>query len=180
MEGAANAFSYFMSKALSPRLNSVPPARMSFFHQQLSPTSKSRRKFKSHLKRLKDKMRPRDRIVLHLIDEITKSGCNPQSQSPLYKIPAEIREEIFSYVLSESDSKDTISQHDYWYRPDYLSFRFIDTNLLRTCRQVWVETYTLPRRNVSQRIWLGTDERRPPRSKKSEYLRLLKLNISTI
>jgi hypothetical protein len=170
MKGAANALSYFINRAISPRLDNS--AQMSFFHQTLSPNSKPRRKFKTQFKRLKDKMRPRDRILLNLIDEITRSGCNPQSQSPLYKIPAEIREEIFSYVLSESDGKDAISPHDYWYRPDYPSFRYIDTNLLQICRQVWVETYTLPRRNVSPRIWLGTDERRPPRSKESDYHRL--------
>ncbi|TID20148.1 putative oxidoreductase [Venturia nashicola] len=98
-----------------------------------------------------------------MIDEIKNSGCSPQSQSPLFKIPGEIREQIFFYVLSESDGTEAISQHDYCYRPDYPSHRYIDTALLRTCRQIWVETYTLPRRNVSPRIWLGSTDRQSPR-----------------
>ncbi|KAE9989539.1 hypothetical protein EG327_002581 [Venturia inaequalis] len=124
---------------------------------------KPRPKLRARSRHLMDKMRRRERVLLNLIDEIKKSGCNPQSQSSLFKIPGEIREHIFAYVLSESDGTDEISQHDYWYRPDYPSHRYIDTALLQTCRQVWVETYTLPRRNVSPRIWLGSTNRESPR-----------------
>lgn len=180
MEAAANAISFFIRRALpfrSSHSDSRTPTaslQQTSSHQQVESRRdggqmpKPRQKPRPRSRRLMDKMRRREKVLLNLIDEIKKSGCNPQSQSPLFKIPGEIREHIFSYVLSESDGLNDISQHDYWYRPDYPSYRYIDTALLRTCRQIWVETYSLPRRNVSPRIWLGSTEREAPRSKKSK------------
>lgn len=178
MEGAANAISFFIRRALpfrsshSDNRTRKASTHRTSSHQQAErlrdggQMPKPRQKLRSRSRRLMNKMRRRETTLLNLIDEIKKSRCDPQSQSPLFKIPGEIREHIFSYVLSESDGREAISQHDYWYRPDYTNHRYIDTALLRTCRQVWVETYTLPRRNVSPRIWLGSTEREPPRSKR--------------
>ncbi|QDS76826.1 hypothetical protein FKW77_002903 [Venturia effusa] len=179
MEGASNAISSFIKRAISFRTadNRRPVAsshRASpFQHSERrkgdhhledgNQMPKSRQKLPSGSRRLMNKLRRREATLLNLVDEISKSGCHPQLQSPLFKLPGEIREHIFSYVLSESDGRESISQHDYWYRPDYPSHRYIDTALLRTCRQVWVETYALPRRNVSPRIWLGSSDRESPR-----------------
>lgn len=178
MEGAANAISFLIKRTLSFRLSHFDDrSQIAASHQTLShrrserlgdsvQMPKPRQKLRSRSRRLMNKKQRSKATLLNLIDEIKKSGCNPQSQSPLFKIPGEIREQIFSYVLSESDGREAISQHDYWHRPDYPSHRYIDTALLRTCRQVWVEAYTLPRRNVSPRIWLGSTNRESPRSKK--------------
>lgn len=95
-----------------------------------------------------------------------KFPCNPQLQSPLFnKIPAEIRAFIFELTLSEADGRTAISPSDYWYRPDYTHYRYIDTRLLLTCRRIWLETYTIPRCKVINQVWLGDVRRRSLRRK---------------
>jgi hypothetical protein len=88
---------------------------------------------------------------------------DPQQQCPLFNIPAEIRNDIFSYVVAEQDGATAIKPTDYWYRPDYTHFRYIETALLRTCRRVWLETHALPRQHITRRVWAGGQERRPDR-----------------
>lgn len=86
-----------------------------------------------------------------------------QSNCPLFEIPAEIRNDIFSYVVTEQDGATAIRQTDYWYRPDYTHYRYIETALLRTCRRIWLETHALPRQHITRRIWSGSNDRRPAR-----------------
>ena len=103
--------------------------------------------------------------LLKMLQKLKTVPCNPQLQSPLFnKIPPEIRNQIFAYVLAEQDCAAEIPEYCYWYRPDYTRHRYIDVALLRTCRKIWLETYALPRINVTERIWLGWLARRPARS----------------
>jgi hypothetical protein len=103
--------------------------------------------------------------LLKMLQKLQTVPCNPQLNSPLFnKIPPEIRNYIFAYVLAEQDGATSIPEYCYWYRPDYTRYRYIDTALLRTCRKIWLETYALPRINVTERIWLGGLGRRPSRS----------------
>jgi len=101
-----------------------------------------------------------------MLATIQKQGFHRQAQSPLFSaLPAELRTHIFAYALAERDGATAISEESFWYRPDYTHYRCIDTVLLRTCRAVWLETFAIPRRNVSFRLWLGGGDRMAPRRK---------------
>src|SRR5215469_12343860 len=101
--------------------------------------------------------------LFKMLQKLQSIPCNPQLQSPLFnKIPPEIRNHIFAFVLAEQD-RAAIPDYCYWYRPDYTHHRYIDTALLRTCRKIWLETYALPRINMTERIWLGWQSRQPSR-----------------
>lgn len=103
--------------------------------------------------------------LLKMLQKLQNVPCNPQLQSPLFnKIPPEIRNHIFAYVLAEQDSAEAIPESSYIYRPEYTCYRYIDTALLRTCRKIWLETYALPRINLTERIWLGVQDRKALRS----------------
>ena len=66
---------------------------------------------------------------------------NPQSASALFsQIPAEIRHLIYEFALLASpDPLRPFSKHSWHYRPGYTHARLINTNLLLTCRRVYLE-----------------------------------------
>jgi hypothetical protein len=100
--------------------------------------------------------------LLRMVQKLQSITCDPQLQSPLFnKIPPEIRNQIFAYVLAEQDGATSIPEQCYYYRPEYTRYRYIDTALLRTCRKIWLETYALPRINLTERIWLGQMANQP-------------------
>jgi hypothetical protein len=106
------------------------------------------------------------RIQLSRLLESLSSGqaeFNSQEQCPLFNIPAEIRNNIFAYVIAEQDGATAIAITDYYYRPDFTHFRYVETALLRTCRRIWLETHTLPRQQITRRYWAGDGDRRPTR-----------------
>jgi hypothetical protein len=111
---------------------------------------------------------------LSLLLEDILSGkviLNPQEQCRLFNIPAEIRNNIFSNVVAEQDGQTAIATTDYFYRPDYTHFRYIDTAILRTCRRIWLETHPLPRQQIARRYWAGNQDRRPARKYSSVIIR---------
>lgn len=71
---------------------------------------------------------------------------DPQSACPLFtQIPPEIRNSIFKLALTEYDD----THHPYepsaaYCRPEYCFRQRIDTDLLRTCRRVYLEAHLLP------------------------------------
>jgi len=69
-----------------------------------------------------------------------------QTDSPLFGlIPAEMRNEIFLLALSSYDDKSRPYPYDaYHSRPGYRYSQRIDTNLLATCRRIYLETYLVP------------------------------------
>jgi len=111
--------------------------------------------------------------TVSMLAAIKKQGFNGQPQSPLFGgLPAELRTAVFAYVLAERDGATAIPEDKIWYRPDYTRYRYIDTALLRTCRAIWLETFAIPRRNVSFRMWLGSTDRQAPRRKCRDALHL--------
>ena len=66
---------------------------------------------------------------------------NPQLSSTLFgRIPGEIRQEIYEYaLLGYLDLDRPYDQHTFHYRPGYTHARAINTNLLLTCRRVYLE-----------------------------------------
>ncbi|KAJ8084654.1 hypothetical protein PM082_003429 [Marasmius tenuissimus] len=92
-----------------------------------------------------------------------------QHQSPLFSyIPPELRTIIFRHVLLASYDKSRPFEHDaFHYRPDFLYRDGVDTALLQTCRQIYLETYRLPIALNDHVFWCGPSRGPPSRSEKS-------------
>ena len=69
-----------------------------------------------------------------------------QSACPLFtRIPPEIRNSIFKLALTEyDDTEHPYEQSAAFCRPEYQFRHRIDTDLLRTCRRIYLETYLIP------------------------------------
>lgn len=95
---------------------------------------------------------------------------NPQIACPLFALlPAEIRNAIFQFALEAyPDPNRPYSRHSYWYRPGYTHARKIATELLLTCRRVYLETDLLPLVHNEHIIWGVERSRVPPQT--SSYL----------
>lgn len=100
-----------------------------------------------------------------------------QLLSPFYSgiIPAEIRNLIFSYVLTPTPIPDTDYSPDTNYtRPGFTCRTQLHVALLRTCRRIYSETYHLPPTSIPHVFW---HERHPPstgdsRAEHTYFLRL--------
>ena len=99
-----------------------------------------------------------------LIDDPSGTEVDPQTQSPLFSvIPGEIRNAIFELALSEyEDPERKYDVATYYYRPGYTARKRIATQLLLTCRRVWLETRHLPSSLSEHAWWLCSYDRRPP------------------
>ena len=98
--------------------------------------------------------------VLHPPDFTT---FNPQSNSLLLTLPPEIRAEIFSYALTPfEDTSKAYQKHTYWTRPGYNAPLKTHTELLRTCKRVYTETWFLPFALEEHSFYLTARDRRPP------------------
>jgi hypothetical protein len=97
------------------------------------------------------------------------SKCNQQLQSLLFKIlPAEIRNDIFSLALLQyEDLANPYSEHDFCYRPGHRARRIVSTDLLLTCRRVWLEANHWPMEQAVHSFWFDADRR--PAWTKSEH-----------
>jgi len=68
-----------------------------------------------------------------------------QDQSPLFRLPPEIRESIWTMALTAYDDLSRPYDIDTHYRrPGYTHAQIIDTQLLLVCRQVYLEARHLP------------------------------------
>ncbi|KAJ6558085.1 hypothetical protein B0H19DRAFT_1291729 [Mycena capillaripes] len=77
---------------------------------------------------------------------ISASDVHPQLQSPLFaKLYPELRNIIFTYALTKyTDRTRPYSQHEHFHCPGFEFAGKIDTNLLLTCRLVYLETHLTP------------------------------------
>jgi len=100
----------------------------------------------------------------------TRPYINPQVASPLFTLlPAEIRNLIFYFALEGyPDLNKPYSRHSFWYRPGYTHARKIATELLLTCRRLYLETDLLPVVHNEHIIWGVERSRIPPHT--SSYL----------
>lgn len=96
-----------------------------------------------------------------------------QKQSPLFSIlPSEIRHEIFAYALTSapeatgSTTAQSAGQDWCCARPGYETRHHIWTELLRTCRRVYMEAWLMPF-TCSEHAFYMTREERSPRRKMS-------------
>ncbi|KAM0229348.1 hypothetical protein ACHAP5_011683 [Fusarium lateritium] len=102
-----------------------------------------------------------------LQEKILSKPQDPQTQCPLFcTLPAEVRDEIFSYVLTDhpdpSPSKQ-FKETTCYTRPSYLAHPLTDTRLLRTCRAIYRETWFKPYVLREHTRWASTGDRAPPR-----------------
>jgi hypothetical protein len=89
-----------------------------------------------------------------LVERLRREIVNPQQSSPLFngRIPPEVRNRIFEFVLTEDE--DTLYNQDTHYtQPGYGSHKSLLTNLLLTCRQVYLEAHHLPLVNREHVFW---------------------------
>lgn len=104
-----------------------------------------------------------------------------QEQSPLFSLPAEIRSQIFSCALTDYEdvnSDKAYNRNTYWYRPGYQAKRRTATELLRTCKRVFQETWFLPFALAEHSFYLTSVERAPKNrvtpERMKKYLNLLR------
>lgn len=89
-----------------------------------------------------------------LVERLRREDVNPQLSSPLFngRIPSEIRNHIFEYVLTEEDG-NPFSVNTHYTRPGYTARKALLTNLLLTCRRVYLEAHHLPLINKEHVFW---------------------------
>jgi len=87
--------------------------------------------------------------------------CNQQTQSLLFSvIPPEIRNNIFSLALLQyEDLTQPYPEHDYCYRPGHRARRIVSTELLLTCRRIWLEANHWPMEQAVHSFWFDSDRR---------------------
>ncbi|KAJ7201696.1 hypothetical protein GGX14DRAFT_544700 [Mycena pura] len=92
--------------------------------------------------------------------KITASGPHNQLQSPLFgTLFPELRNLVFINALTEyGDPTRRYSKHSWNYRPGYEYEREIATNLLLTCRLIYLETHLAPVAQNEHVFWMY----RPP------------------
>ena len=95
--------------------------------------------------------RKKPRIMPPIIHE----EANAQPDCPLFKVPLEIRDQIFDLALTPfTEKKIPYDSKAYYYRPNYRYGDWhVDTALLRTCRRIHQETHHLPARHGEKTLW---------------------------
>ncbi|KAF3932510.1 hypothetical protein ABW20_dc0100231 [Dactylellina cionopaga] len=91
------------------------------------------------------------------------SKLNHQTESPLFKLPGEIRNQIWEYALSPYiDTSSAYPPATCYARPDFLAPRKTAVALLRACKAVYLETWFLPWSAAELVFFLTWNVRRPP------------------
>jgi hypothetical protein len=118
-----------------------------------SPTSESENEDQYHDWWERDE-EPVEGALEPLVERLTREDYNPQLLSPLFngRIPPEVRNRIFEYVLTE-DEDIQYNQDTHYTRPGYGSHKSLLTNLLQTCRRVYLEAHHLPLINREHVFW---------------------------
>ncbi|EWZ33442.1 hypothetical protein FOCG_16941 [Fusarium oxysporum f. sp. radicis-lycopersici 26381] len=117
-----------------------------------------------------------------LRQDILSKAPIPQDESPLFtKLPGEVRDSIFSYVLTDHpDPTPTkkFRENTCYTRPSYLAAQSTDTRLLRTCRAIYRETWFKPFLLREHTEWATGEDRAPPPHKAPPRLGLMLAKIS--
>ncbi|KAJ5702672.1 hypothetical protein N7488_010220 [Penicillium malachiteum] len=94
----------------------------------------------------------------------TFTDFNPQTQSLLFSLPPEIRYEIFACSLSSApDTTQPIDQDAYCTRPGYETISHTYTELLRTCKRVYMEAWFMPFLCSEHSFYMAWRQRSPKR-----------------
>lgn len=91
-----------------------------------------------------------------------------QKQSPLFSLlPSEIRHEIFAYALASAPETDgptatqSTGMNDYCARPGYESRHRIWTELLQSCKRIYMEASHMPFTCSEHAFYMAWEERTP-------------------
>lgn len=105
-----------------------------------------------------------------LIERLRREEVNLQLSSPLFngRIPAEVRDRIFEYVLTENEGA-TYEQNTHYARPGYGAYTSLLTDLLLTCRRVYLEAHHLPLINREHVFWHGREPKGLGYENEAEY-----------
>jgi hypothetical protein len=86
-----------------------------------------------------------------------------QHQSPLFCLPAELRNCIFEYSLYPYDDENNKFDAGHpRFRPYHRARQIVSTSLLFTCRRAWKEGQHLPMEQSVHRFWFRSIHSRPP------------------
>ncbi|KAE8140173.1 hypothetical protein BDV38DRAFT_27357 [Aspergillus pseudotamarii] len=98
-----------------------------------------------------------------------------QRQSPLFsRLPSEIREEIFAFVLSSYDDTTRAYQKEtYWTRPGHYGPQHVSTGLLRTCKRIYTEAWFMPFIFAEHTEYLTASDRKPRSATWSDCLKIM-------
>lgn len=93
-------------------------------------------------------------IVTDKDDEDALYKCDSQRQSPLFRLPFDVRDTIFRYALSQYDDVEHPYKNTKPYcRPGYRGPHCIQTDLLLTCRLSWLEYNDVPLQSTTHTYW---------------------------
>lgn len=88
------------------------------------------------------------------LSQIRQEDCNPQTDSAIVKIPAELRQLIYHYVFVQYESRaNAYSRDALYYRPGCTAPKRINTALLYTCRRLFFEARFIPLRTATHDFW---------------------------
>lgn len=139
-------------------------------HKEEPRTGKAVRCY-SHVEDIEQKCARTVTIETALNDK-NLAKCHPQDQSPLFKLPAELRSMIFHFACLPYDDEydDPWEETAFYYRPEHRARHVTDVSLLLTCRRAWLETNHLPLQLGDHSFWFRDPGRRP------KYLNLIRVN----
>ena len=113
----------------------------------------------------------KSQCLLEKLEQLRKraeKSHHSQTACILFRIPAELRNQIFELALEEyEDMSRAYCRETYYCRPGFQAPRRIDVALLRTCKRVWLETRVLPIRSLESNgmaFAFGKPDRCPPES----------------
>ncbi|OGM40784.1 hypothetical protein ABOM_011129 [Aspergillus bombycis] len=98
-----------------------------------------------------------------------------QRQSPLFsRLPSEVREEIFAFVLSSyDDTTRAYPKETYWTRPGHRGPQRVSTDLLRTCKRIYTEAWFMPFIYAEHTEYLTARDRKPRSAMWSRRLQMM-------
>ena len=95
------------------------------------------------------------------LTEENLAKCILQFQSPLFRLPAEVRNTIFEYTCQPyHNDNPPFNGDDYYYRPESRVRQMTSTSLVRTCRRAWLEANHLPLEIGDHTFWFTASDRR--------------------
>lgn len=127
---------------------------------QLAPGPSTRSPFtKRTFPSLSDAIEAKTKRTVSIAMSTTSANlakCNSQSQSRLFSLPRELRDLIYEFALSPWDNRARpYGTREYYYRPDRVAKHMVLTDLLLSCRRVWLEANTKAIKQWRPAFWCG-------------------------